>query len=52
MDKSHELPKEKQDPKKAIVVGPEFDFWLNEEDDIYDEVYGETDGKTGGSVPS
>lgn len=24
---------------EAIIVGKEFDFWLNEEDDIYDKKY-------------
>lgn len=27
------------DPEKTVVVGPEYNFWLNEEDDIYDELY-------------
>lgn len=52
MDNLNDLPKVKHDPEKSIVVGPEFDFWLNEEDDIYDELYREKDSKTGGSVPS
>ena len=34
-------------PKPLIIQGSEFDFWLNEEDSIYDEKYGEkTEEKT------
>lgn len=33
---------EKQDSlKEAFVANGAFDFWLNEEDDIYDKIYGE-----------
>jgi|GEM_PF-2769733 hypothetical protein len=27
--------------ENPVVVGPQYDFWLNKEDDIYDEKYGE-----------
>lgn len=44
------------DEEKIIVVGPSFEFWLNEEDDVYDELYSEktktrTDLFTGGKLP-
>jgi len=30
-----------QDNKEIFVASGAYDFWLNEEDDIYDELYGE-----------
>ena len=39
------------DEDKLIVLGPSFDFWLNEEDDIYDELYAERETQTGRSLP-
>lgn len=38
------------DADKLIVLGPSFDFWLNEKDDIYDELYAELETQTGASV--
>ncbi|WP_027416562.1 hypothetical protein [Aneurinibacillus terranovensis] len=29
-------------PKDAIYVGEAFDFWLNKDDDIYDDKYGKS----------
>lgn len=31
--------KVKDIPKDAWVVGSEYDFWLNDKDDVYDELY-------------
>ncbi|GIP08173.1 hypothetical protein J1TS5_03430 [Paenibacillus macerans] len=31
--------KVKDIPKDVWVVGPEYDFWLNDKDDVYDELY-------------
>ncbi|WP_169732335.1 hypothetical protein [Cohnella thermotolerans] len=28
-------------PKDAAILGPEYDWWFNEEDDIYDKLYGD-----------
>lgn len=39
---SNEYPtdmKMKDIPKDAWIVGPEYDFWWNEKDDVYDELY-------------
>jgi hypothetical protein len=39
---SNEQPvnnKMKDIPKDAWIVGPEYDFWWNEKDDVYDELY-------------
>lgn len=49
MEKKREEQKVRFDPDKIVVLGPTFDFWLSEEDDIYDEFYGET--KAGASIP-
>jgi len=34
-------PKNENVPRPLIVYGNEYDFWLNEVDDVYDEKYGE-----------
>ena len=39
------------DADKVIVLGPSFDFWLNEEDDIYDELYVKRETEEGPRVP-
>ena len=49
MEKKSQERKVQFDEDKIVVLGPSFDFWLNEEDDIYDELYGETE--TGTSIP-
>lgn len=36
-----------QELRKTIVVGPEFSFWRNEEDTVYDNVYGKKTTKRG-----
>ena len=28
-------------PKDAAILGPEYEWWFNEEDDIYDKLYGD-----------
>ena len=34
------------DADKIVIRGPAFDFWLNDEDDIYDGLYGEREAPT------
>ncbi len=47
---NQEEQKVRFDADKVIVLGPAFDFWLNEEDDIYDELYAERETDAGTSV--
>lgn len=59
MRDTHETERIQHDPAKTLQLGSEHDFWLNEEDDVYDELYREpkepntqpqTDTKTGRCV--
>lgn len=36
------IEKIKHDPSRSVSVGSEFDFWLNDKDDIYDELYSDS----------
>ncbi|MNW46370.1 hypothetical protein D3C74_236620 [compost metagenome] len=38
-DEHADNAKMKKIPKDAWIVGPEYDFWLNDKDDVYDELY-------------
>lgn len=38
-NENQNVVKMKEIPKDAWIVGPEYDFWLNEKDDVYDELY-------------
>lgn len=31
--------KRKNETKKGVVLGPAYDWWFNEKDDIYDKLY-------------
>lgn len=50
MNEKQEGQKVRFDADKVIVLGPSFDFWLNEEDDVYDELYAEYEADAGTSV--
>jgi hypothetical protein len=41
-----ENEKVRYDPKLIVPVGSEYDFWLNEEDDIYDVLYRDKSGES------
>lgn len=43
MSELFEVKKMEFDNKRVVVVGSEFNFWLNEEDDVYDELFGKRD---------
>ncbi|CAM3854690.1 MULTISPECIES: hypothetical protein [Paenibacillus] len=38
-DTNSENAKLKDIPRDAWVVGSEYNFWLNDKDDVYDELY-------------
>jgi len=43
----------KPDPDRALVVDAKtYGFWLNEEDDVYDELYRKKETDSGGCVSS
>ncbi len=39
MAENRERQKISFEAKRVVTLGPNFDFWINEEDDIYDELY-------------
>lgn len=43
--------KVKHDPERVIIVDEKtYGFWLNEEDDVYEELYRKKETDSGGSV--